>query len=136
MDVRGNTYVGEWSNDMRDGKGDMTCQQRRLRLIDRETGEESYPKQQRLISHTSDRVKEAEEGTDRRAREEAERHVEEEYVDEVVKYSGQMKMNQLEGSGSLTYGTGDVYKGMFHNDLRDGRGSYIFKNYSVYGGCA
>lgn len=47
---------------MRDGKGDITCQQRRLRLIDRDTGEECYPKQQRLISHTSDRVKEAEEG--------------------------------------------------------------------------
>ena len=52
MDARGNNYYGEWNNDMREGKGDLTCHQRRLRLVDRDTGEELYPKQQRLLSHT------------------------------------------------------------------------------------
>ena len=133
VDMHGNSYTGDWTNDMRDGKGELTCRQRRLRLVDRETGDESYPKQQRLISHTSERVKEAEEGINRKTREEEEKNVEEEVVEEDVHYTGQMKCNQLEGSGTLSYGTGDNYKGMFHNDLRDGRGTYVFKNYSLYG---
>ena len=67
------------------------------------------------------------------AEEQAAPKLPEEVVEEEVHYIGQMKCNQLEGSGTLSYGTGDNYKGMFHNDLRDGRGTYVFKNYSLYG---
>lgn len=134
IDSKGNSYTGEWKNDYKDGKGDMVCKQKRNRLVDLETGEESYPKQQRLISHMSDRVKEAEEGLEKRKMEEAEKRIEEEVIEETVKYSGQFKYNQFEGAGSLSYGTGDSYKGMFHSNLRDGRGTYVFKNYSCYEG--
>lgn len=134
VDSKGNSYTGEWKNDYKDGKGDMVCRQKRSRLVDLETGEESYPKQQRLISHMSDRVKEAEEGLEKRKQEEASKRIEEEVVEETVKYSGQFKYNQLEGAGALSYGTGDSYKGMFHSNLRDGRGTYVFKNYSCYEG--
>lgn len=133
VDTKGNSYSGEWKNDYREGKGDLICKQKRTRLVDRDTGEESFPKQQRLISHMSDRIKEAEEGVEKRMKEEAERHIEEETVEETVKYSGQFKYGQFEGAGSLYYGTGDSYKGMFHNNLRDGRGTYHFRNYSLYG---
>lgn len=132
IDAKGNSYTGEWRNDCRDGKGNLVCHQKRQRLIDVETGEESFPKQMRLISHMSDRVKEAEEGLESRLKE-AERVIEEDVVDEVVKYSGQLKYGMLEGAGVLYYGTGDCYKGMFHQNYRDGRGTYTFKNYSLYG---
>ena len=86
IDSKGNSYTGEWKNDYKDGKGDMVCKQKRNRLVDLETGEESYPKQQRLISHMSDRVKEAEEGLEKRKMEEAEKRIEEEVIEETVKY--------------------------------------------------
>lgn len=121
LDANGNSYNGTWVEDQRCGEGTLVCHQKRQRLVDAETGEESFPKQMHLISHKSEREKDKE------------KVVIEDVVDEVVQYTGNFQGGMLSGKGDLTYGTGDCYSGMFSQNLRHGRGVYKFKNESKYG---
>jgi hypothetical protein len=97
MEIDGSTYVGEWANGHRDGKGVMTYVSGAK--YDGTWANDKYHKNGSYFGAPTDSTK---------------------------IYEGEWSQGRMHGKGSLTLQNGDVYKGSFKDGRFHGAGTYIY----------
>ena len=47
---------------------------------------------------------------------------------QIIRYEGEWKNNKRDGTGVMTYASGDRYQGEFKDGIKHGQGVYVFAN--------
>jgi len=107
----GDKYEGEWKSDKREGKGTMTIRR------------DGYEGSSKLFLGKYTKICYATFIKDKMAEEEVFYMV---YGDNCT-YYGEMKNGKMDGKGILKDKNGDIYKGQFKEDQREGKGETMYR---------